>query len=1221
MLKRWLSVFVALILSIGGIFFFPIVDTDALDIFPFVVMATGNMRGQLQPFANGPNKNEGGFTKVATVVDRIRKDITAKEGYTMMIDAGNSLVGSDLSNTMMRKPLSGKPHPMIALMNYLKFDTAGYGISDFSMPSQIRDARKRESMFTWVSTNAYMGDNLYVSDHRMLVYDVPNSAHVLKIAVISLPDPSKTSSIPADSIKGITFADPTEEVVRVSDQLKELDRADFIVLLTDMEWERNPDKVNSSFLYKLLERSRIDICIPASDDPISGLQLIYPDTSEFPAHDVLVSSPGRYGLGLSRVELILEKCKCPVKPYEVMKLDNGARNITGKVVKIGRAIPEDPKAVEILAPYRSGTEKAFNEVIGDAKDKFSSTGGTFRPTSLSNFLLQSIQETAKSNIALLKPSEIIHNLEKGPLTYQDVYSMLATDDTIFSVTLSGTQIKEILEETADYLSKGFSNFGLNSLGLTYSIDLRQKAGSRIKDLKFAGKPIVTSTKYTVGILSSLTGGSGRPLSLANVKIQTNTRKNLRDIVIEKIRTQKTLTPKSSNNWFIVPDYLDHWANESIGFLQNKKVISGYSDGRFLPDKTITRAEFTKITVGAYGYPLLKPSTPSFTDVAPKDWFFGFVEAAKAKGMLPFAPDKFFLPNKAITREESMIELVVAVRNNPNPPEVSAEEMSQFQASVKDFSMISPLALPYMVYAAKEGLIKGYVDGTIHPKYPITRAETATIIFRAHYPTILLTATANVSSKLNSEFSDPIEDRPIGGLASIASYLSDLKNKYNNFYSIDAGNYLMGSSVSFLSNGEIIGEVYNKMGYKSFGLSDEDLFYGVDYLKQISAKSKIDVINADITNASNQMSLFSPTQITDFAGIKLGVTGVSGFSIDQPFLHDEVKSQIQIQDSVKIANENVKKLKQDGSNIQVIVTGLKGTYKNLELSANIKSFLDSLNPKPSIVIVIDKNLFGFTALYKDIKVMAPGSYGNSLGISKIIVDSVSKNIEKIEMVNQYTYADDLVPSSEITTIFKQYEDKFLPDLNQVIGKSENGLKTTTGAESQLGNLITDVMKYSLEGADGALLTPNLIKNNLPKGDIKVSDLFSVLPKDEDLVLIELKGSDLVKVFEHGATFAYGLIQISGFKFKFDNTRFLYDRVIEATLANGDPIVENNIYKVVITESMRRGLDGYESLANGKVLRYSPISLRNLLKNYLLTELKAGRSVDREVEGRIELVYLG
>jgi hypothetical protein len=56
-------------------------------------------------------------------------------------------------------------------------------------------------------------------------------------------------------------------------------------------------------------------------------------------------------------------------------------------------------------------------------------------------------------------------------------------------------------------------------------------------------------------------------------------------------------------------------------------------------------------------------------------------------------------------------------------------------------------------------------------------------------------------------------------------------------------------------------------------------------------------------------------------------------------------------------------------------------------------------------------------------------------------------------------------------------------------------------------------------------------------------------------------------------------------------------------------------------MRRGLDGYVAFINGKVLQYSELSLREHLFNYIDTENKAGRTIDREIEGRIVLVYTG
>jgi len=123
------------------------------------------------------------------------------------------------------------------------------------------------------------------------------------------------------------------------------------------------------------------------------------------------------------------------------------------------------------------------------------------------------------------------------------------------------------------------------------------------------------------------------------------------------------------------------------------------------------------------------------------------------------------------------------------------------------------------------------------------------------------------------------------------------------------------------------------------------------------------------------------------------------------------------------------------------------------------------------------------------------------------------------------------------------------------------------------------------------------------------------------MLDMKGSDVIKVFEHGATFNYGLIQIAGAKFKYDNYRFLYDRVVEATLADGTPIDSSTIYRVVTTESLRRGLDNYEAFANGTVSAYSDQSLRTHIVQYMDKMTKEGKTIDREVEGRIELVYTG
>ena len=48
---------------------------------------------------------------------------------------------------------------------------------------------------------------------------------------------------------------------------------------------------------------------------------------------------------------------------------------------------------------------------------------------------------------------------------------------------------------------------------------------------------------------------------------------------------------------------------------------------FRPNNNVTRAQVAKMTVLAAGWTLVTPGTPTFTDVAPADWFYSYVETA------------------------------------------------------------------------------------------------------------------------------------------------------------------------------------------------------------------------------------------------------------------------------------------------------------------------------------------------------------------------------------------------------------------------------------------------------------------------------------------------------------------------------------------------------------------------------------------------------------------
>jgi hypothetical protein len=95
---------------------------------------------------------------------------------------------------------------------------------------------------------------------------------------------------------------------------------------------------------------------------------------------------------------------------------------------------------------------------------------------------------------------------------------------------------------------------------------------------------------------------------------------------------------------------DAWSAAGIGTMENAGILEGYPDGAFLPEQTITRAEFAAI---AARFDKLVPDAQNkFSDMA-GHWAESYVSSAVSKGWVDGYPDGTFLPQQTITRAEAM----------------------------------------------------------------------------------------------------------------------------------------------------------------------------------------------------------------------------------------------------------------------------------------------------------------------------------------------------------------------------------------------------------------------------------------------------------------------------------------------------------------------------------------------------------------------------------------
>ena len=165
-----------------------------------------------------------------------------------------------------------------------------------------------------------------------------------------------------------------------------------------------------------------------------------------------------------------------------------------------------------------------------------------------------------------------------------------------------------------------------------------------------------------------------------------------------------------------------WYEDYVYFLAARDIVNGTGNGKFSPDKNITRAQFVTILANLSGDDISGYKTSSFVDVKPSDWYFKAVQWAYEKGIAAGTGGKFD-PNDNITRQDIAVMIARYAKKVANYalPETNGA------VTFTDSSDISSYTSDAVMAVQRAGLISGYSDGSFAPAANATRAQVAKII--------------------------------------------------------------------------------------------------------------------------------------------------------------------------------------------------------------------------------------------------------------------------------------------------------------------------------------------------------------------------------------------------------------------------------------------------------------------------------------------------------------
>ncbi len=111
------------------------------------------------------------------------------------------------------------------------------------------------------------------------------------------------------------------------------------------------------------------------------------------------------------------------------------------------------------------------------------------------------------------------------------------------------------------------------------------------------------------------------------------------------------------------DSIPEWVRPSLAQVAGANVISGYEDGTFRADRSISRAELAVMIVRALGLPLDPNTQLTFEDADQiPQWAQAHVAAAFQLGMISGRTPNLFAPNESATRAEA-VTLILAMLNH------------------------------------------------------------------------------------------------------------------------------------------------------------------------------------------------------------------------------------------------------------------------------------------------------------------------------------------------------------------------------------------------------------------------------------------------------------------------------------------------------------------------------------------------------------------------------
>lgn len=543
------------------------------------IITTSDVHGALFPYDLVMDKPTGhSLAQVSSYVAEQRENA---DQWVILLDNGDILQGDPLIY-YYNFHQTDEVHIVAQTMNFMRYDAATVGNHDIEPGPEVYNKVNDEFNFPWMAANAI---DLETKAPYFKPYTVLEQSGV-KVAVLGLITPGIPRWLPRYTWEGMRFDDMIVSAAQWVEEIRTKENPDVLVGLfhsgVDYTYGNQDADTPLNENASLLIAEQIpgfDVIFVGHDH--RGWNKFVPNNY---GGDVLIAGTTSNARNVAEAIITLT--------YD-HELKQYRRSVEGNLVDMSAYEPNEA----LIEQFNHAFEKAKAFVarpIGQLTTDISTRPMFFGDAAFTDLLHRIQLDITGADLSFNASQSFDLTLEAGPLYVRDMFKFQRYENKLYTMTLSGQEIKDYLEFSYGLWYNEMSSPDDNMLlfrrdadgnlikrqsgntamlehpfwnldsaeGINYSVDVSQPAGNRINILSFSnGNAFHLNDIYTVAINSyrgngggdHLTIGAGIPHEQLHERVTFSTEKDLRWLAIQWIEKSNTITPEASDNWRVIPE--------------------------------------------------------------------------------------------------------------------------------------------------------------------------------------------------------------------------------------------------------------------------------------------------------------------------------------------------------------------------------------------------------------------------------------------------------------------------------------------------------------------------------------------------------------------------------------------------------------------------------------------------------------------------------------------